>query len=151
MEPQIQYGRTSDGVSIAFTVIGSGPPIVRASGAIGDLHLLSSGVTPFPGITHTLAELGWSVINYDGRGMGSSARGNTDFSMDGRLRDLEAVIERVGADQFALWGTRQGGPVAISYAVGHPERVSRLVLSQTYAKGADYYQSMPVWRSHVGC
>jgi len=150
MEPRIQYATTSDGVSIAYAVIGAGPPIVWPSGAIGDLHLYSSGVTPLARITDTLVGLGWSVIRYDGRGMGSSERGNTDFSLDGRLRDLEAVIERTGAGCFALWGTRQGGPVAIAYAVQHPDRVSRLVLAVTYAKGADYYQSMPAWRVMLG-
>ena len=96
--------------------------------------------------TDTLAGLGWRVIMYDGRGMGSSERGNTEFSLDGRLRDLEAVIERTGADRVALWGRGQGGPAAIAYAVKHPDRVSRLVLNATYAKGADYYQATPAWR-----
>jgi class 3 adenylate cyclase len=96
--------------------------------------------------TDTLVGLGWRVIMYDGRGAGSSERGNTDFSLDGRLRDLEAVIERTGADRIALLGRGQGGPAAIAYAVKHPDRVSCLVLNATYAKGADYYQATPAWR-----
>jgi class 3 adenylate cyclase len=110
--------------------------------------MYSSGISvalmdPFVG-------LGWRVILYDGRGTGSSARDNTDFSLDGRLRDLEAVIERTGADCFSLWGSRQGGQVAIAYAVKHPDRISRLVLTTTYANGADYYQWMPSMRIMQG-
>jgi class 3 adenylate cyclase len=150
MEPRIQYAQTSDGVSIAYAVFGTGPTIVCPSGAIGDLHVYSSGVTPLTQVTDTFVGLGWRVIMYDGRGMGSSERGNTDFSLDGRLRDLESVIERTGADHFALWGIRQGGPVAIAYVVKHPDRVSRLVLAATYARGVDYYQSYPAWRTMLG-
>ena len=40
MEPRIQYTKTSDGVSIAFTVLGSGTEtLVSASSIWGDLHL----------------------------------------------------------------------------------------------------------------
>ena len=28
MEPQVQYAKTSDGVSIAYTVTGEGPPLL---------------------------------------------------------------------------------------------------------------------------
>jgi len=151
MSDEVRYCTTEDGVSIAYAVFGAGPPIVRTSGALGDLHLYSSAALPLATrAVDSLVGLGWRVIMYDGRGMGSSERGSTDFSLDARLRDLEAVIERTGADRFALWGTRQGGPVAIAYAVKHPERVSRLVLALTYAKGPEYYQSIPAWRIMLG-
>jgi len=150
MEPRIQYAKTSDGVNIAYAVFGAGPPIVCAGGSFGDLNVYSSGVGRVTQVTDTLVGLGWCVIRYDGRGMGSSERGNTDFSFDARLRDLEAVTERTGLDRFALWGRTQGGPATISYAVKHPDRVSGLVLVATYEIGADYYQSVPAWRMMQG-
>jgi alpha/beta hydrolase fold len=90
--------------------------------------------------TNTLVGMGRRVIMYDARGTGSSDRGSADFSLEGRLRDLEAVIERTGVDRFALSGVLQGGPTAVAYAVRHPDRVSRLVLYATYARGADWYE-----------
>lgn len=36
---------------------------------------------------------------------------------------------------FPLLGMSQGAPVAIAYAVRHPERVSRLILYGGYARG----------------
>jgi len=148
MEPRIQYATTSDGVSIAYAVFGDGPPIVDASLGFGTLHLYSSGMPPgAEQDTEAFVRLGRRVIMYDGRGMGSSERGNTDFSLEGRLHDLEAVIERASVDQFALSGTISGGPVAIAYAVRHPERVSHLLLVATYANGADYYKQIPAARA----
>jgi class 3 adenylate cyclase len=148
MEPQIQYATTADGVSIAYAVFGDGPPIVFASFGFGTLHLYSSDLPPgAPQSVDMLVSLGRRVIIYDGRGMGSSERGNTDFSLEGRLRDLEAVIGQATVDNIALYGTISGGPLAIAYAVRYPDRVSRLVLVDTYANGADYYTLVPAARA----
>jgi hypothetical protein len=46
MEPRI-HAQTSDGVSIAYTVLGDGPAIVIVGSAFGDVHLYSSGVGPY--------------------------------------------------------------------------------------------------------
>jgi class 3 adenylate cyclase len=51
------------------------------------------------------------------------------------VRDLETVVDSLGLDRFPLLGISQGGPVAINYAVRHPERVSRLILYGTYVFG----------------
>ena len=148
MEPRIQYAQTSDAVSIAYAVFGNGPAIVFVSGAFGGLHLLSSGVLPGASQnTDALVALGRCVIHYDGRGTGSSDRSNTDFSLDARIRDLEAVIGRVGAERLALYGVLQGGPTAIAYADRHRERVTSLVLTLTFARAADWYNVVPSIRA----
>jgi len=41
------------------------------------------------------------LIRYDGRSSGLSDRGDTDFSLDAQIRDLEAVVDR-------LWDTPDG-------------------------------------------
>ncbi len=45
MEPRIQYAKTTDGVNIAYAVLGSGPPMVGASNVWGSLHLTQAPVT----------------------------------------------------------------------------------------------------------
>ncbi len=147
MADEIRYCTTEDGVSVAYAVFGAGPTIACVSGASGDLNLYSSGMPGISGPTDALVGLGWRVIRYDGRGMGSSERGKVDFSFDGRLRDLEAVIKQTGVDSFALWGSTHGGPTGVAYAAEHPDRVSHLVLSLTYAKDADWLKLIPAARA----
>ena len=39
--------------------------------------------------------LGHLAVQYDGRGFGKSDRGVRDYSIDARLRDIEAVVDHV--------------------------------------------------------
>ena len=76
-----------------------------------------------------------SLIRYDDRGTGLSDRRGADLSFDSWVIDLETVVDAVGLEKFDLYGQSQGGPVAVAYAARHPERVSRLILMGTYARG----------------
>jgi DNA-binding CsgD family transcriptional regulator/pimeloyl-ACP methyl ester carboxylesterase len=58
-----------------------------------------------------------------------------DHSMEGYERDLEAVIEAVGARKVALHGSNHFGHVAMRYALRHPEHVAALILHETGADG----------------
>jgi pimeloyl-ACP methyl ester carboxylesterase len=78
-----------------------------------------------------------TVLRYDARGNGLSDRVIPDLTFDAFVSDLEAVVEAAGIARFALLGVSFGCPVAISYAVRHPERVSHLVLYGGYAIGRD--------------
>jgi class 3 adenylate cyclase len=81
------------------------------------------------------------LIRYDGRGNGLSQRDQADYSLEGHVRDLEAVIDAVGSEPVAILGVFHSGPAAIAYAARHPERVSHLLLWCTYAAGRDYWQA----------
>jgi DNA-binding CsgD family transcriptional regulator len=68
--------------------------------------------------------------------MGSSAPVDT-FSLDGFVSDLEAVADKLDLDEFDLLATTHSNPIAVEYAVRHSERVSHLVLSYPFLRGAD--------------
>ncbi len=68
----------------------------------------------------------------------------SDFSLEALALDLEAVVDRLELERFALWGTVTMGLVAIAYAARHPERVSQLVLWCSYARGSDFLKSPEV-------
>ena len=121
--------------------------IIYMGGGFGNINLYLSAAGAASNPLDALVELGWRVVLYDGRGSGSSDRGDPDFSLEARVLDLDAVIQRTGIDRFALWGSAQGGPVAIAYAVAHPDRVLQLVLAGTFAKGADWYAVNPTLRA----
>ena len=134
-EPQVQYAKTSDGVNIAYCTLGEGTPFIQMASVFSHLQL----EWHHPGFRAWYERLAEKrmLVRYDGRGTGLSERDVTDYSLDTRVRDLEAVVERLGFDRFALWGTADWGPVAVAYAVRHPERVSHLILWCTYASTSD--------------
>ena len=140
MEPRIQYAQTADGVSIAFWTMGEGMPLVY----LPDLplgHIQMEWQLPeWRRWLERLAEKRM-LVHYDGRGWGLSERDVTDYSLDLLMLDLEAVVDRLGLERFALWGGLQVGPVAITYAARNPERVSHLLLWCSYARASDFYSS----------
>jgi pimeloyl-ACP methyl ester carboxylesterase len=50
------------------------------------------------------------------------------LSLELRMRDMDAVLDAVGATQVALLGASDGGPMCTPYATTYPDRVSHLVL-----------------------
>ncbi len=149
MQPQIQYVNTSDGVNIACCAIGEGTPLVYASNVWGDVHWYTHDDQTRTQVD-AMAASGFRIIRYDGRGMGSSDREVTDFSLEARLRDLEAVVDHMALERFSLCGYVQGGAPAILYALRHPERVSHLVLINSFASGAAQYEKIPAMRAIIG-
>lgn len=92
---------------------------------------------------------GHTVLRYDERGCGLSDRDVEDLSLDARVADLAAVIDAAGFERVDLLGMSQGGPVAVAFAARHPERVNRLILYATYARGRLMRDPSPTAREHA--
>lgn len=133
LQQEIRFCSASDGVQLAYSMVGQGPPLVKTGNWMTHLEYdLESPIW-----RHLYRELAkvCTLIRYDARGNGLSDRVVDDISFDAFVRDLEAVVEAVQVSQFALFGISQGCAVAIAYAVHHPERVSHLILYGGYAQG----------------
>jgi pimeloyl-ACP methyl ester carboxylesterase/DNA-binding winged helix-turn-helix (wHTH) protein len=130
---EIRFCTTGDGTRLAYATSGAGPPLVKAANWLS--HLAYDWESPV--WRHWLAELSrrFRLVRYDERGCGLSDWDIGRFSFDDWVDDLEAVADAAGLDRFPLLGISQGGPVAIAYAVRHPERVSHLVLLGSFAQG----------------
>jgi pimeloyl-ACP methyl ester carboxylesterase/DNA-binding CsgD family transcriptional regulator len=138
--PAIQYAKTTDEVNVAYFSIGDGPPIVFASNIFGDAHFYRHlAWHHVRGVTDGLVNRGWTVVRYDVRGMGASDRQVDDLSLDARVRDVEAVVNRLGLERFALAGLDIGAATAVSYASRHADRVSQLVLLSPWISGAEMF------------
>ncbi|MFC9324024.1 alpha/beta fold hydrolase [Kitasatospora sp. NPDC057015] len=97
---------------------GAGRPLVALHG-----HL-SEGAT----FARLAAALGpeWRLIAPDQRGHGESDRA-ADYSRDGYLADVLALLDHLGLDRVVLLGHSLGAINAYQFAARHPERVSALV------------------------
>ena len=132
MEQDIRFCKTSDGVRIAYAASGEGYPLLFVHGWASHLEFWPK----MPGgdnFVHSKLAQHYHYYRYDARGWGLSDRDVTDFSLDKKLLDVEAVVENAGLERFAILGASEGGPTAITYAVRHPERVSHLILLGTFA------------------
>jgi pimeloyl-ACP methyl ester carboxylesterase len=142
MDPQIEYARASDGLSIAFWRMGGGPPLV---------------LIPEPTTSH--AEVIWKMpharewlealaerhelVWYDCRGSGLSDRDTSDFSPEAMTEDLVAVVSHAGLDRFALFSLAPLAAVAMRFAAEHPDVVSHLILFNCTARASDF-MSVPL-------
>lgn len=132
-EQQIRFCRSADGVQIAYSCMGNGPPLVKTGNWM--THLEKDLESPI--WRHLWRDLAHdhTLVRYDARGNGLSDWEADEITFDAFVRDLEAVVDAVGLERFDLLGISQGCAVSIAYAVRHPERVNRLVLYGGYAIG----------------
>jgi pimeloyl-ACP methyl ester carboxylesterase/DNA-binding SARP family transcriptional activator len=130
---RIRFCRSRDGVRIACAEVGEGSPLVKAANYL--THLEYDWESPV--WRHWLEALaaGHRFVRYDERGCGLSDWDIDDFSLEAWVSDLEAVVDGLRLERFALLGISQGGAVAVAYAVRHPERVTHLILYGAYAVG----------------
>jgi len=139
MESRIQYAQTTDGVSIAYWTLGEGMPLVYTP--MLSSHCEMEWQDPELRSFYEQLAKGRMLVRYDGRGTGLSEREATDFSLDARMLDLEAVVEQLGLGRFDVFAQVTAGPVAIAYAARRPERVSHLLLWCSHARGSDILQT----------
>lgn len=130
---RIRFATTPDGARIAYAVHGHGPALVKVGHWL--THLEYEWDSPV--WRHWLEDLGRShrMIRYDSRETGLSSAGGKELSLDVWVEDLEAVVSAAGLERFPLLAMLNAGPVAIEYAVRHPEQVTALVLYGTFLLG----------------
>ena len=133
----VRYAQGPDGGHIAYRTLGNGPI---------DLVLVPNWVTnldagvdaPVYGdILRQLASFA-RVILFDQRGTGlSDPIGFGDLPpLDWWAENIGLVLDDLGAEHAALLASDSAGPPSIFFAATHPERVSALMLVQTFARAA---------------
>ena len=134
LKHETRFCSSPDGVGLAYAIDGEGPPLVKASNWMTHLDYERES----PVWRHWVRELsrGHTLVRFDERGCGLSDRHFDGApTIDTYVGDLAAVVDAAGLEHFALLGLSGGGPTAIEYAARNPQRVSRLVLYGTWARG----------------
>jgi pimeloyl-ACP methyl ester carboxylesterase len=132
LQRTIKFCRSSDGVRLAYATVGDGPPLVKTGNWLSHVELDWEGPV-FGPLLHDLARERQLTV-YDERGSGLSDWNVEDFSLDGFVADLEAVVDAARIERFALFGLSQGCHASIAYCVKHPDRVTHLVLFGGFAR-----------------
>jgi class 3 adenylate cyclase len=131
--PATCYTRSADGTNLAYQLSGDGPlELVCLSGVAIPIDLLSED----PGFIRVRKRLGSfsRTLWFDDRGMGASEGEHRDFlAREVYEDDLTALLDAAGFQQPAVVGFGPSGPTAIDFLVSNPERVSALVLVNSFA------------------
>ena len=69
------------------------------------------------------------VIALDTRGHGKSPRGTAPFTIEQFAIDLLHFMDTLHIQKADILGFSDGGNIALTFALDHPERVSRLILN----------------------
>jgi DNA-binding winged helix-turn-helix (wHTH) protein/alpha-beta hydrolase superfamily lysophospholipase len=129
----VTFCKTADGVHLAVATSGNGPPVVKCANWLN--HIEYDWESPIWSPFMRELSSRFRLIRYDERATGLSDWNAQDISFEAFVHDLEAVVDHLGLERFALMGMSQGAAASIAYATRHPERVSRLLICGGYAQG----------------
>jgi 3-oxoadipate enol-lactonase len=123
---------TVNGTNLYYEEHGKGPPVVFVHGAGGN-HLSWWQQVP-------VFSRSYRCVTFDQRGWGLSLNGHEpgprpDGSPSGRafIDDLRALLDHLDIERAALVAQSIGGFACLGLAISHPERVSALVMGNTFA------------------
>lgn len=134
--PDTLYAKTSDGVYLAYQVVGEGPVDVAYGfnpdeGNV-DLMWEEPDWRPFLAGTAEFAR----VILHDRRGTGVSSRNVPPPNLETRVSDLLMVLDVVGSERPILIAGSEPGAMHALFAATQPDRLRSLVWNNPVARTA---------------
>jgi class 3 adenylate cyclase len=124
--PPVAFARRSDGRKIAYQVLGDADlDLVMVSGYATHLGLLWEEPS-VAGFLHKLAAFS-RLILLDRLGSGLSDRGPSGQSFEDDMDDVALVLDSVGSERTAFFGTHLGGRLALLFAATYPDRTKAVV------------------------
>jgi len=129
-----RYAKNGD-VHVAYHVSGSGALDVAL--VLGWSFPMTAlfGRPETKALLEQLRGLGRLVL-FDKRGTGLSDRSKALPSLEERVDDLRAVLDRIRSERAILVGISEGGALGLKFAMTHPSRIRGLVLTGAFARMA---------------
>lgn len=105
--------------------------VLHKSGQRPPLLLLHGNGEDGTYFAHQIEEFSrdFTVYAIDTRGHGKSPRGAAPFTISQFADDLLAFMDQQGLPQADILGFSDGGNIALTFALRHPDRVRRLILN----------------------
>jgi pimeloyl-ACP methyl ester carboxylesterase len=127
--PRTRYAK-SDGVSLAYQVVGEGPiDLALVPGFVSNVEHYWEMPT-VPRIMERIASFS-RLILWDKRGTGLSDPVTEVPTLEERMDDLRVVLDAVGSERATLFGVSEGGPMSLLFSATYPERTTSLILYGT--------------------
>jgi len=129
----------SNGCPIHVEVEGpENAPVLMLSNSLGTtLHMWDGQVAPLT--KH------FRLVRYDRRGHGQSGVPAGPYNMDMLGRDVLAVLDALKIDKINWCGLSMGGMVGMWLGANAPQRINRLILSNTSA----YFADKEIWNGRI--
>lgn len=132
MQPEIRYARCGN-LHIAYQVVGEGPSdLVFVPGVVS--HLEHQWDEPLQAAFFRRLASFSRLIRFDKRGQGLSDRVERMPTIEERMDDVRAVMDAAGSERAAILTLSEGGPMGIVLAATHPDRTSKLILWNSFAR-----------------
>jgi len=129
--PDVRYAQSGD-LSIAYQVTGEGPiDLVFVPFLISSVF---SWIHPLFASFYERLSAFSRLILLDKRGIGASDRPRTPPTLEAQMDDVRAVLDDVGSEKAALFGSGHGGLMCSLFAATYPERTTALVLYDPFAR-----------------
>ncbi len=124
----------SGGVAIAYEMLGEGQrSLVYVHGFVGNLEVEPEH--PLLGQMYERLQRVGRLITFDRRGTGLSDRVREPPPLEVRMDDLRAVMDAVGVERAAIFGTHEAGSMCALFAATYPERTAALCLYNPIVRG----------------
>jgi class 3 adenylate cyclase/alpha-beta hydrolase superfamily lysophospholipase len=145
--PATQYAKTTDGVHIAYQVVGDGPVDMVLMTTWGTHVELAWEIPAFARVFRRLASFG-RLILFDMRGSGlSDPLGLAERpTLEERAKEVLAVLDAAASERVAVLANGSAGLLAILFAASYPNRTGALFLDGCFARLArapDYSWGVP--------
>jgi len=129
----------SNGCPIHFEVEGAADkPVLMFCNSLGTtLHMWDGQM---PAVTRH-----FRIVRYDRRGHGKSGVPAGPYSMEMLGRDALAVLDAAKVEKTNWCGLSMGGMVGMWLGANAPQRVNRLILSNTSA----YFENKQIWNDRI--
>ena len=141
--PEIRYCTTTDGVRIAYTIAGEGPPLLFVTEPTCSHTQFEWSMPLFAAFFRRLASR-LTLIRLDVRGTGLSDRVVSNDPFASYALDLDAVIAKLPFDSMAIAAAEGASPFVIPYVHRHPGLATRLVLLDAVVRSADVLDTAQV-------
>src|SRR5262245_61640808 len=133
MRQTVRFVGTPHG-RVAYSVVGSGPPLVVLTGWVSHLGLMWDAPSHRRFVERLARD--HTVVRFDKPGCGLSDRSRAVFTLASELDVLRTLVGHLGLRRFSLLGCCDAGQVAAAHAAADPDAVSALVVYGSCARGS---------------